>query len=83
MQKNAASSYGGSAYFSEQRTIIKWFPGVNMYKALGVAARSGMEDVVRLLVTAGNDVKFLDRNFSLSRIMSKMEVPLLILNCKR
>jgi hypothetical protein len=59
---------------SEERTIVKWFPGVNMYKALCVAARSGMEDVVRLLVAAGNDIKFLDRNFSLSKIMSKMGI---------
>jgi hypothetical protein len=63
-------------------TIIKWFPGVNMYKALGIAARLGVEDVVRLLVTAGNDINFLDRTFSLSRMISKMEMSLLISNCK-
>jgi len=59
---------------SEQRTAIKWFPGVNMYKALSMAARSGMEDVIRLLVAAGNDIKFLERNVSLCKLMSKMSI---------
>lgn len=63
-----------SPILSEELTIVKWFAGVNMYKALCIAARSGMEDVVRLLVAAGNDIKSLDRNFSLNKIMSKMEI---------
>jgi hypothetical protein len=69
--------YGTFAYgivVSEQRTTVEWFPGVNMYKALGVAARSGMEDVVRLLIAAGNDYKFLDINASLSKLMSTMRL---------
>ena len=45
-----------------------------MYKALGVAARSGMEDVIRLLIAAGNDIKFLDKNVSLSKLMSTMRI---------
>jgi hypothetical protein len=72
-------AHGYSTFFdcpivSEEITIISWFPGANMYKALCMAARSGMEDVIRLLVAAGNDTKFLDRNISLSRIMSKMKI---------
>jgi len=59
---------------SDERTIVKWFPGASMYTALCIAARSGMENVIRLLVAAGNDITFLDRNFSLSKIMSKMEI---------
>jgi hypothetical protein len=70
-QGDNAFSLGISA--TEHRTIVKWFPGINMYKALSIAARSGMEDVIRLLIAAGNDIKFLNRNISLSRIMSQMQ----------
>lgn len=59
---------------SEQRAMVKWFAGAHMYRALGVAARFGMEDVIKLLIAAGNDIKFLDRNASLSKIMSTMRI---------
>jgi hypothetical protein len=72
MQKN--STFCSGTVISEQITIVKWFPGINMYKALGNAAKSRMEDVPRLLILAGNDIKFLERNITLSRIMSKMEI---------
>jgi hypothetical protein len=72
MPKNSTFCYG--AVISEEITMVKWFPGINMYKALGMAAKSGMEDVLRLLILAGNDIKFLERNVTLSRIMSKMEI---------
>lgn len=58
----------------EQRTMVKWFPGVKMYEALGNAGRSGMEKVVRLLLSAGNEVRFLERNVVLSKLMSKMNI---------
>lgn len=45
-----------------------------MYKALERAAKSGMGDVIRLLVAAGNDTNFLERNLWLSKPMSKMNI---------
>jgi hypothetical protein len=54
--------------------MVKWFPGLVMYRALGMAAKSGMENVVRLLVAAGNDIKLLERNASLSEIISKLRL---------
>jgi hypothetical protein len=66
--------YTHGTIVSEQRTMVKWFPGVHMYKALDRAAKSGMEGVIRLLVAAGNDTKFLERNLSLSKIMAKMKI---------
>ena len=68
------SNISQGAVISEQRTMVRWFPGVEMYRALGMAARSGMENVIRLLIAAGNDSKFLDRNTSLSRLMSQLRV---------
>ena len=59
---------------SEQRTMVKWFPGVKMYEALSTAARFGMEKVVKLLLSAGNEVRFLERNVSLSKLMSKAKI---------
>jgi hypothetical protein len=66
--------YTGNALYSEQRTTVKWFPGVHMYKALERAAKSGMGDVIRLLVAAGNDTNFLERNLWLCKLMSKMNI---------
>jgi len=54
--------------------MVKWFPGVDMYEALRIAARRGMEDVIKLLLAAGNDAKFLERNTSLSKLMSNMRI---------
>lgn len=71
---HGCGAYSGAPVYSEQRTTVKWFPGVHMYKALGMAAKSGMEDVIRLLVAAGNDTIFLERNLCLSKLMSKMNI---------
>jgi hypothetical protein len=71
-QENSTFCYG--TVISEQITMLKWFPGIIMYQALGVAAKSGMEDVLRLLVLAGNDIKFLERNVTLSRMMAKLQI---------
>lgn len=54
--------------------MLKWFPGINMYKALGVAAKSGIDDVLKLLFLAGNDIEFLKKDGSLSRLMSEMSI---------
>lgn len=59
---------------SEQRTLVKWFPGISMYQALGVAAKSGMDEVLKLLILAGNDIEFLERNASLNKLISKMSI---------
>jgi len=63
-----------STVILEQRTMVKWFPGINMYKTLGMVAESGMDDVIKLLILAGNDIRFLERNASLSRLTSKISI---------
>ncbi len=73
-ESHGYSTFLDGPILSEEITTIDWFPGANMYKALCMAARSGMEDVIRLLVVAGNDTKFLERNISLGRIISKMKI---------
>jgi hypothetical protein len=54
--------------------MVKWFPGINMYKTLGMVADSGMNDAIKLLILAGNDIRFLERKTSLSRLMSKISI---------
>jgi hypothetical protein len=58
----------------EQITTVKWFPGFPMYEALGKAARLGMDNVIRLLILAGNEVSSLSGSASLSMLMSKMKI---------
>jgi len=72
MQENDTFCYG--TVISEQIAMLKWFPGIIMYQALRVAAKSGMEDVLRLLILAGNDIKFLEKNIALSRMMAKLQI---------
>lgn len=72
MQENSQMCHG--TLISEQRTTVKWFPGINMYKALGIAATSGMDEVLKLLILAGNDVEFLKGNASLSKLMSTISI---------
>jgi len=43
--------------------LIGWFPGVDMYEALRVAAKRGVEDIKNLLLGAGNDPHVLDKIF--------------------
>jgi hypothetical protein len=45
-----------------------------MYRALSMAARFGMDEVLKLLVLAGNDVGFLQRNDSLSKLISGISI---------
>jgi hypothetical protein len=72
IHENSTFCYG--TVISEQITMVKWFTGINMYKALGMAAKSGIRNVLALLILAGNDIKFLERNITLSRIMANMQI---------
>jgi hypothetical protein len=54
--------------------MVKWFPGFSMYLALSMAAKSGIEDVIRLLIAAGNEINFLNRNVSLNNLISNMRI---------
>jgi hypothetical protein len=64
----------GSKYLITDKTDIKWFSGSNMHRALGIAAKRGLEDVNRLLIAAGNDLWSLDGVSSISRLISKMSL---------
>ncbi len=55
-----------------EKAIVKWFPGVNMHKALAVAAKRGMDDVRSLLIAAGNDTNIIDRITSITQLVSRM-----------
>ena len=43
--------------------LISWFPGIDMYEALRIAAKRGVGDIKNLLLGAGNDPHVLDKIF--------------------
>jgi hypothetical protein len=45
-----------------------------MYRALGIVAKRGMEDIRRLLIAAGNDPVSIDRIVSVSQLVSQLRV---------
>jgi hypothetical protein len=55
-------------------TTVRWFPGAQMYRALGIVAKRGMEDIRRLLIAAGNDPVSIDRIVSVSQLVSQLRV---------
>jgi hypothetical protein len=55
-------------------TIVRWFPGAQMYRALGIVAKRGMEDIRRLLIAAGNNPASIDRIVSVSQLVSQLRV---------
>jgi len=55
-------------------TTVRWFPGAQMYRVLGTVAKRGIEDVRKLLITAGNDRNSLDRIVSVSKLVSQLRV---------
>jgi len=55
-------------------TTVRWFPGAQMYRALGIVAKRGMEDIRRLLIAAGNDPFIIDRVVSVSQLVSQLRV---------
>jgi hypothetical protein len=55
-------------------TVVNWFSGMAMYKALEIAAKRGIEEIVNLLALAGNDMEFLTRTLSLSSQFSSLSI---------
>lgn len=52
-------------------TVVRWFPGVQMYRVLSSVAKRGIYDVRRLLLVAGNEKENLDMVISLSKLLEK------------
>jgi hypothetical protein len=50
-------------------TVVKWFPGVHMYRVLQSSSKRGIDEVKRLLVAAGNDKGSLDMVISVSKLL--------------
>jgi len=73
-QTNEVRSTLEPKYLTIDETVIKWFSGGNMHRALGIAAKRGFEDVKSLLHVAGNDMSFFDRKSSISQLISKMSL---------
>ena len=61
-------------YLTPDKTVVQWFSGGNMHRALGIAAKRGFEDVMSLLLAAGNDIWFLDKISSIAQLVSKMSL---------
>lgn len=55
-------------------TIIKWFPGIQMHRALAIAAKRGMEDFIAILIAVGNDADALNGVPSLNGLFSKIRI---------
>ncbi|PMD46092.1 hypothetical protein L207DRAFT_507036 [Hyaloscypha variabilis F] len=52
-------------------TIVKWYPGVEMYRVLNHVSKRGIDDVRKLLLTAGNREDDLDLVISLSKLLAR------------
>jgi hypothetical protein len=55
-------------------TTVRWFPGAQMYRALGIVAKRGMVDIRRLLIAAGNDPVIIDRVVSVNQLVSQLRI---------
>ena len=58
----------------EEKIIVKWFPGPDMYKAIGLAAKRGISEVKALLLAAGNNPETIENITSITRLVSKMSI---------
>jgi hypothetical protein len=52
-------------------TVVKWYPGVHMYRVLQSSSKRGIDEVKRLLVSAGNEKGSLDMVISVSKLLAK------------
>ena len=52
-------------------TVVRWFPGADMYRALNSASGQGIDDVRRLLLAAGNDR---DTVISVSKLLARSRI---------
>jgi hypothetical protein len=73
-QTNEVRSTLEPKYLTIDKTVIQWFSGGNMHRALSIAAKRGFEDVKSLLLVAGNDLSCLDRMSSISQLISRMSL---------
>ena len=56
----------------EEKISIRWFPGPDMYEALGLAAKRGISEVKNLFLAAGNDAEAVESITSVNRLASRM-----------
>jgi len=61
LKPNHEVIHGGS---TNHITLIKWFPGASMYRALALAANLGIDQVRKLLSMAGNTLDPFDEMVS-------------------
>jgi hypothetical protein len=52
-------------------TVVRWYPGVPMYRVLKSVSKRGIDDVRKLLLAAGNDKDRLDMVISVSKLLAK------------
>ena len=52
-------------------TVVRWFPGVHMYRVLHSISKRGIESVRMLLLAAGNDEDSLDLVVPVSKLLAK------------
>lgn len=53
------------------QVVVRWYPGVQMYRVLKSVSKRGIEDVRKLLVATGNDRDRLDMVISVSKLLAK------------
>lgn len=58
----------------EEKAIIKWFAGADMYDALEIAARHGIGIVRDILLAADNDRGLIDSFTSVTELVSKLKI---------
>ena len=56
---------------SRLSTVVRWYPGANMYRVLQSVSKRGIEDVRRLLLAAGNDKDSMDMIISVSKLLAR------------
>jgi hypothetical protein len=66
---NINSPNAGKA--SRFSTVVRWYPGMQMYRLLNSVSRRGIDDVRRLLLAAGNEKEDLDMVISVSKLLAR------------
>ena len=51
--------------------VVRWYPGVPMYRVLKSVSKRGIDDVRKLLLAVGNDKDRLDMVISVSKLLAK------------
>jgi hypothetical protein len=56
---------------SRLSTVVRWYPGVHMYRVLNSVSKRGIDDVKKQLLAAGNDKDRLDMVVSVSKLLAR------------